>query len=394
MQLVRFVGRGTVAPSVPDLLPHPARVLLGSQLLEHIVREDECRLTAARRDHVASRVRQLGGDIAHLAAVLLLLILREQIELHQRAVLLGVFVPQGSVLPAERRLFLAVDRMGGARQPLQNFAVEFELLDSRQEVLAVHVQVELRFGGQAGALESRLARELAHGDDGLHRPRPMPVGFGQQHGPQHAGIDLHYALAQHLPGLPRKHRAQQDGPPQHVKRIVCTRPPVGAEHVDIALEAAEKIRNLGGARLVLRHVLAEVIERLAGSARKHEDGLADGMCQVPVLEFAVLHGRQEVSQPAIRAVVIAVELVPENQGDLTAQPDVADLVESGEQFLGGPELGQVEFLGLDFARPERQCKLRDAEGFSRSRRPEHGDRQGALGTRLRHILAHQGANAA
>jgi len=54
-----------------------------------------------------------------------------------------------------------------------------------------------------------------------------------------------------------------------------------------------------------------------------------------------------------------LELVPENQRDLSAEPGVADLVQSRQQFVGGFELGQIENPWAR-SRPGKAVMLLDA----------------------------------
>ena len=57
-----------------------------------------------------------------------------------------------------------------------------------QEVRPIDMQVELGFGGQAGALEPAPPGEQAHRDDRLHRSHSVPVLLRFQESAQHALI--------------------------------------------------------------------------------------------------------------------------------------------------------------------------------------------------------------
>ena len=63
--------------------------------------------------------------------------------------------------------------MGGFGQAFKSRAFQFHLLDERQKIPPVHVQVELRFSRQAGPFEGEFACQLAHGQQRLDRPRAV-----------------------------------------------------------------------------------------------------------------------------------------------------------------------------------------------------------------------------
>ena len=89
------------------------------------------------------------------------------------------------------------------------------------------MQVELRFGWQAGTLEVGLAGQLAHGEQRLDRARPVLVLPDLQQGPQHAAVDVQQflpaVLLEQLLALRFQARAQQDRPADDEVRVsaVC-----------------------------------------------------------------------------------------------------------------------------------------------------------------------------
>ena len=160
----------------------------------------------------------------------------------------------------------------------------------------------------------------------------MPVGADLEEGSQHARIDveardLAITLEQARPVL--QQGAQQDGPADTVVGIglgvAATR--VRPDDVYVALEAAGEVGALGETERV-GSIAREVGQLCAGAAGEDEDGLADRVQDLALLERAVLHRRQEMAQPAERSAgQVRVELVPEHERQLALQGDVADLVE-------------------------------------------------------------------
>ena len=66
----------------------------------------------------------------------------------------------------------------------------------------------------------------------------------------------------------------------------------------------------------------------AGSASEDKDGPSDRMADLALLELTVLHGRQEIAQPAERCFSQGgVELIPEYQRKLPTQANIPHLVE-------------------------------------------------------------------
>src|SRR5450756_1637046 len=101
------------------------------------------------------------------------------------------------------------------------------------------------------------------------------------------------------------------------------RPPsgdrVGAQDVNIALESADEIGSLSRPELLRFESLAKGGYGAARRASEDEERSSDRMVDLPLLELTILHGREEVAQPAEwRPFQGRVELVPEHQWDHTA----------------------------------------------------------------------------
>ena len=105
---------------------------------------------------------------------------------------------------------------------------------------------------------------------------------------------------------------------------------VGAENVDVTLEPADEIGAFGDLKIFVVP-LVEFGHAGAGAAGKNKDGAPERMADLAFLEFAILHRRQEVAQPAERRFSQgSVEFIPEYQRELAAQADVAHLVQGGQ----------------------------------------------------------------
>ncbi len=99
---------------------------------------------------------------------------------------------------------------------------------------------------------------------------------------------------------------------------------------------------------LVARVAGEVGEASAGAAGEDEDRLADRVLDLPLLERSVLHRGEEVAQPAeVLAAGVAVELVPEDEGELAPQARVAHLMERVGQVGGAVHLREVELERLD-----------------------------------------------
>ena len=126
--------------------------------------------------------------------------------------------------------------------------------------------------------------------------------------------------------------------------VCVTQHGIGTHYVNETLDAAEEVRSL------VAHCIPGNVFKFfhagTGSAGKHENGLADVMDELTFLEFAILHGGQEVTQPG---QVLAVELIPEHQRGLAGERDVAHGVERLVKLRGiiHIELGKVEGNILD-----------------------------------------------
>ena len=115
----------------------------------------------------------------------------------------------------------------------------------------------------------------------------------------------------------------------------------------MALEPAGEVGALGQAEVVAS-VPLEVGQSNARATGEDEDGLPDRVDDLALLEGAVLHRRQEMPQPAKRLTrEVRVELVPEHEGELAAQSDVADLMQRVGQIRGIAHLREVEGELLD-----------------------------------------------
>jgi len=74
------------------------------------------------------------------------------------------------------------------------------------------------------------------------------------------------------------------------------------------------------------------------------------MSDLSVLKGAVLHGGEEIPEPAQWLTIEScIELVPENERHLPGQADVPHLVQGIEQAFVAADLGEVEFQRLDAA---------------------------------------------
>ena len=102
-----------------------------------------------------------------------------------------------------------------------------------------------------------------------------------------------------------------------------------------------------------------------------------------------------MAQPSKRhAGQVRVELVPEHEGKLAAQPGVADLVQRVGQLRGTAHLGEVERQLLDPLGVEGRLGDRfNAKRLAGAGRSEDGDVQRARGG-LGVVLAHQRPDAA
>ena len=82
---------------------------------------------------------------------------------------------------------------------------------------------------------------------------------------------------------------------------------------------------------------AKALQVVAGCPREDKNALPDRMRDLAFLELAILHGGKEVTQPAIcLSIKVAIEFVPEHQRYLPPEPDIAYLMKSRQQLVGGP----------------------------------------------------------
>ena len=118
-------------------------------------------------------------------------------------------------------------------------------------------------------------------------------------------------------------RAEQNGAAQHVIRIAAGtgRHGIGAHDIDEALEPGNEIGPLDLAEFLGGKMAAERLQLFAGAAGEDEDRRAQGMGYLAVQKGAVLHGHQEMAQPA-EALPFegGVEFVEEDQRDLSGEP--------------------------------------------------------------------------
>ncbi len=137
------------------------------------------------------------------------------------------------------------------------------------------------------------------------------------------------------------HRA----PDQEVAVVLRATTRVRPGHIDISAQPAEEIRSLGGP--VLRSRLGELVHALEAPSREDEDRAADWVGELPVLEFAIRHRREEVGEPPQLLGLAGgeaghVELVPQHQRQLAAERNVPHLVQGLDQLVGFVELGEFE----------------------------------------------------
>src|ERR1700720_218685 len=88
-------------------------------------------------------------------------------------------------------------------------------------------------------------------------------------------------------------------------RIVRQRSLVGPEDVIIAVKPALEVGSLGklelGFGLGVTTLRLKVTKTEARAASEDEHAFADGMVELAMLEAPVLHGREQILQPEIRA---------------------------------------------------------------------------------------------
>ncbi len=217
----------------------------------------------------------------------------------------------------------------------------------------------------------------------------MQVVRDQQEGPQHALLDgdgLVLGVLQVGKALQNLAAQQHRPPDDHLGRkrlspAVLVPPGIGPLDVQIPAQPGHEIRALAGGEpaTLLPATLREGHEALPGSAGEHEDGSAQRVALAVGVELAVLHGRQKMPQPA---QIRAVELVPENQGNLPLHRSVARLLEGLGQIRLPFELRQVE-LQNPLAVQAGAGQLLHREGLARARLAEDRD-----GQRLRVAQVH------
>ena len=287
--------------------------------------------------------------------------------------------------------------MGGPCQVFEQVTLKVGSLYEGEEVLGLDVEVELGRRWKARTLVGRLARQLGGGDDGLKRAGAMAERGGLQEAAEDSAVDAELLPVEEVRGTAMQDRAQQDGSADHVVRIVLTLG-VRTQHVHETLEPADEVGSLGlpksgvvrvGAR-ALDQVLSEVLHAGAGAAGEHKDRRTDGVGELTLAELAVLHRRQEVTQPPERPTVEGcIELVPEHQRDLAGQRRIPNEMEGVGELVGRAELGQVEFEGLAHAvTGDRVRHLLHAEGLAGSGRSEDADRE-RLGRRVRGVVGNE-----
>ena len=139
-----------------------------------------------------------------------------------------------------------------------------------------------------------------------------------QEGAQDPEIDIHHLVLDDLRHVSLEDRPQDDRPAQDEERIPAGAfLRIGSQDIQETSQPADEIRQFCSPFLFLGQLGAKFIHAMAGTAGKNKYAAPDGVYKLAFLEGAILHGRQEVSQPSQGlAVQGGVEFVPEHQRDL------------------------------------------------------------------------------
>lgn len=242
------------------------------------------------------------------------------------------------------------------------------------KVLDIHMDVQLGSQGKAGGGVPACASQPAHTQDKFNGPGPMAVLRHPQQSAQQAPGDVHPSSIRVADTL---HVFQDQAAQQHSTAddvlFVGNAGGVGALDVQDAFEAADEIGALDGLEAVhvLRGLGKKFREGGGGGTRKDKDRPRDGQGAAVQGVFPVLHGGQEILQPAPGdPAQLGVKLVEEDQGDqpvFIAQSLMEGVEELGDRVV----LGQVQ--GGDAEPAPAQGDLLDAEGLAGARRSEDGD---------------------
>ena len=143
--------------------------------------------------------------------------------------------------------------------------------------------------------------------------------------------------------------------------------------------------------MLLVPVIVEFLEGAVCTPGKDEDGFAQRVCNLPLLESSVLHGGEKVLEPV---KFVGVKLVPEDDRGLAGEHLVAHLMKCADQVGGAVELGEIEFKDGGLGAKDADGDLLQAEGFSRAGRAEDSKRKRLIADLAVLVHQHQAADGA
>src|SRR5690606_3286497 len=155
--------------------------------------------------------------------------------------------------------------------------------------------------------------------------------------------------SQSLPEMIVKHHRPTQDVPSLIDLILGL---VDAPDVDVSAKAADEIRSFAFDKGGISKAAVELLETSVDSSREYQNAVSELVCRAAIIELPILHGGQEVLQPAKRLVIeVRVELIKEDHGHTSAKRFITHLMESRDEVLRPRELADVKGecpVGKDF----------------------------------------------
>ena len=370
------------APAVGQLVLQPALMLQLGKLFQHRAIQLGDGIAGALQHgaqaHIEIKGLQLLAQIADLRAV----------ALFKEFVQLGPIGHFGLKVNFFQLLGPCAQALGLGQMLLAIFFVRrpcvllhhiaHHLLKAELAHKVLHIQMNVQLGGQRQAAGGVAIGpgQAAHTQNKFDGAAAVAVFRNpQQRRKQPPGNFGHAVMAN--AGHTFQHQiAQQHGAADNVLAVGHF-VHVGALDVQNALEAAYKIGALYGLErgdglgILARQ---KALERACRAARKHKHSALHRVLAAVHGVFAVLHGGQEIPQPATAdAAKLTVEFIKEHQRDLFGRA-LQRLMHGREQFAHRAVLGKIQ--RRNGIAPAAEGDLAHAKAFARARRAEHRHRNG------------------